>query len=64
MSRWIHGVSSANSFRNAAAVLAPPHRPPVFMRSAMAERVISRYSSFTGKRHIFSPDFASVAANC
>ena len=24
MSRWIHGVSSANSFRNMAAVMAPP----------------------------------------
>src|SRR5208282_4703971 len=35
MSRWIQGVSSANSFRNIAAEMAPPQRPPEFTMSAM-----------------------------
>src|SRR5438270_5692805 len=55
MSRWIQGVSSANSLRKAAAVDAPPQRPPVFCRSAIEERIASRYSSPRGSRHIFSP---------
>src|SRR5436309_11835759 len=37
MSRWIHGVSSANSCRNFAAEIAPPQRPPVFIMSAMLD---------------------------
>ena len=53
----------ACSFRNAAAVLAPPQRPPVFMRSAMLDFVISRYSSVTGSLHIFSPDCSTAALN-
>src|ERR1700690_144932 len=56
MSRWIHGVSPTNSFRNMAAVTAPPQRPPLL---TMSDLIISRYSSSTGRRHIFSPDFCS-----
>src|SRR4029077_19933342 len=59
MSRWIHGVSPTNSLRNIAAVTAPPQRPPLFTMSAMFDLIISRYSSSTGRRHIFSPDFFS-----
>ena len=34
ISRCTHGVSSANYFRNIAAVMAPPQRPPTLGRSA------------------------------
>src|ERR1041385_6103825 len=44
MSRCSQGVSSTNSFRKTAAVLAPPQRPPVFIISAILERIWSRYS--------------------
>src|SRR6516164_3751161 len=56
MSRWIQGVSPTNSFRNIAAVTAPPQRPPLLTMSAMFDLIISRYSSSTGSRHIFSPE--------
>ena len=36
ISRCTHGVASANSLRNIAAVIAPPQRPPIFGRSAKA----------------------------
>src|ERR1700704_6661129 len=58
MSRWIQGVSSANSFRNMAALMAPPQRPPELTMSAILERMFSLYSSSRGTRHIFSPAFA------
>src|SRR5579871_4034989 len=61
MSRWSHGVSSANSFKNAAALLAPPQRAPALTRSAILERMLSRYSSPIGRRQNFSPDLASAA---
>ena len=42
MSRWIHGVSSANSLMNHAPVLAPPPLPlPVLRMSAMLLLIIS-----------------------
>src|ERR1041384_6305088 len=44
MSRCSQGLSSTNSFRKTAAVLAPPQRPPVFIISAILERIWSRYS--------------------
>src|SRR4051812_12302361 len=34
MSRWTQGVSPTNCWRNLAAVMAPPHLPPTFFRSA------------------------------
>src|SRR5271155_4727867 len=41
MSRWIHGVSSANSLMNHAPVLAPPPLPlPVLRMSAMSLLII------------------------
>src|SRR5580700_4810723 len=36
ISRCTQGVGSANSFKNIAAVTAPPQRPPTFARSAKA----------------------------
>ena len=36
MSRWIQGVSSAKWCRNSAAVIAPPKRPPVFLRTQLS----------------------------
>src|ERR1700690_1924847 len=42
ISRWIHGVSSANSFMNQAAVIAPPPFPlPVLRMSAILLLIIS-----------------------
>ena len=35
ISRCSQGVSPTNSFRNIAAVIAPPQRPPMLTRSAM-----------------------------
>src|SRR5262249_34508539 len=61
MSRCIHGVSPTNSFRNMAAVVAPPQRPPVVLMSAMSDLIISLYSSSAGRRHIFSP---ALLADC
>src|SRR5205085_10435408 len=55
ISRCSQGVPSANSFRNIAAVPAPPQRPPELTISAMLERMLSLYSSSSGRRHIFSP---------
>src|SRR6195256_2381625 len=55
MSRWIQGVSSANSFRNMAAKMAPPQRLPALTMSAMFDLRVSLYSSSSGRRHIFSP---------
>jgi hypothetical protein len=48
MSRWTHGYSSANSFRNIAAVIVPPARPPVFLMSATSDLISSLYSSHSG----------------
>ena len=61
MSRCSHGVSSANSFRNMAALTAPPQRPPELTISAMFERMFSLYSSSSGRRQNFSPAFSSGA---
>ena len=63
ISKWIQGVSSANSFKNIAAVMAPPQRPPVFIMSAMDDRICSLYSSSNGIRHIFSPAFSVAPRN-
>src|SRR6266404_8653154 len=63
MSRWIHGVSSTNSFRNIAAVTAPPQRPPELTMSAMPLLIISWYSWSTGSRHIFSPERIRASEN-
>src|SRR5437868_10236132 len=64
MSRCSQGVSSTNSFRKTAAVLAPPQRPPVFMMSAMLERIWSRYSASSGRRQNFSPERCSAWVKC
>src|ERR1700678_486005 len=65
ISRWIHGVSSANSFKNIAAVIAPPQRlPPVFMMSAMLDLMNSLYSSSTGRRQKRSPEICSASLKC
>src|SRR5450755_1505702 len=58
MSRCSHGVSSANSFRNIAALTAPPQRPPELTISAMLELMFSLYSSSSGSRQNFSPAFS------
>src|ERR1700677_2510159 len=55
ISRWIQGVSSANSLRNMAAKIAPPQRLPELTISAMFDLRFSLYSSSSGRRHIFSP---------
>ncbi len=34
ISRWTQGVEPTNCSRNFAAVIAPPHLPPTFFRSA------------------------------
>src|SRR5215469_15375778 len=60
MSRWIQGVSSANSLRNMAAVMEPPQRPPEFTISAIVDLMLSLYSSSSGRRHIFSPAWSSA----
>ena len=41
MSRWAHDGQSTNSFRNNAALIAPPHRPPEFFMSAHSLRIRS-----------------------
>src|SRR5580692_10205497 len=64
MSRWIQGVSSANSLMNQAPVLAPPPLPlPVLRMSAMSLLIISRYSSSMGMGHIFSPVALALSRN-
>ena len=42
MSRCTHGVSPTNSARNSAAVIAPPHRSPMFFTSATVESISRR----------------------
>src|SRR6185436_21004812 len=51
MSRCTHGYSSANSFKNIAAVIVPPARPPVFLMSATSDLIKSLYSSHNGSCH-------------
>ena len=41
-SRCAHGTSPTNSFRNRPAVIAPPHRIPMFFTSATLERMCRR----------------------
>src|SRR5579863_3090969 len=61
MSKCTHGVSSAHSFRNQAALMAPPHRPPILATSANALLSSSLYSSSRGMCHIFSPSSLAAA---
>src|ERR1700730_7178248 len=64
MSRCTHGVSSANSLMNHAAVIAPPPLPvPVLRMSAMVLLIISSYSSSMGMGHIFSPAAFALSRN-
>ena len=60
ISRWIHGVSSAKTCRNSAAIMAPPHRPPVFLMSPMSDLIRSAYASPSGSRQNFSPQMAAA----
>src|SRR6266511_813815 len=60
-SRWTHGVSPTNSLRNSAAVMAPPHRSPMFFTSATVESIFSRYRFHKGSSQPGSPT-ASPAA--
>ena len=51
MSRCAHGVVPTNSFRNSAAVIAPPYGPPMLRMSATCESSSLRYSLASGSCH-------------
>src|SRR5882672_1430425 len=55
MSRWAHETPSANSLRNAAAVMVPALRPPTFLISAMSDLICLEYSLSNGSCQNFSP---------
>ena len=61
MSRWIQGVSPANSLMNHAPVLAPPPLPlPVLRMSAMLLLIISLVFVVHGHRpHFFAGGFGA-----
>jgi hypothetical protein len=42
ISTWAHGTSPTNSFRNKAAVIAPPYRFPMFFTSATEDSICFR----------------------
>src|SRR5947209_5732765 len=55
ISRCAHEAPSANSFRNAAAVIVPALRPPTFLMSAMSDLICFVYSLSSGNCQNFSP---------
>src|SRR5437867_3294260 len=63
MSRCAHPIPSRTKWlRKSAAVIAPPHRMPVFLKSAMSLLMCSAYSSYIGSGHIGSPALEAAAS--
>src|SRR5205085_11188862 len=63
MSRCAHDGQLTNSFRNSAAVIAPPQRPPEFFMSAHSLRISSLYSSHSGSLQRRSPTLSPHSIN-
>src|SRR6185436_7327450 len=55
ISRCAQESPSANSFRNAAAVIVPAFRPPTFLMSAISDLICFEYSLSKGNCQNFSP---------
>src|SRR5438045_1637444 len=55
MSRWAQGVWPTKFCRNAAAVIAPPDRPPTFLMSAIGLSISRPYSFQSGSGQTRSP---------
>src|SRR6266511_3210858 len=64
MSAWIQSLLPTNSRRKRAAVLEPPPRSTVCLRSAMSLRSCSLRSSRRGIRQNCSPASLAAVANC
>ena len=63
MSRCAQGTFPTKCCRKSAALIAPPYRPPVFLRSATGLLISSSISGGSGMRQMGSPAVRAAACS-